>query len=167
MHTDKMDRMIAKKPWIRRNLKWSGLGAAVLCLLAYLFLAAGFGKILRVEASKLSIATVEEASFLEYLDTEGIVQPVSVVKLNAVEGGIVNEVLVEESAAVKAGDVILRLDNPNLRRQIEEESADLEKQRINYRERIIEMNNQIPDCANKYEQIIFLSFRRFSALFLP
>ncbi|MDR1171932.1 MAG: HlyD family efflux transporter periplasmic adaptor subunit [Bacteroidales bacterium] len=134
-----MDKAIDRKPWLQRNLKWIMTGMAVACLLVYLLLTANFGKTLRVETAKLSIASVEEASFLEYLDVEGIVQPISVVKLNAREEGSVKEVLVEEGSAVKTGEVIMLLDNPNLRRQIEEEGAELEKQRINYREKIIEM----------------------------
>ena len=139
MQTDVMDKAIVKKSWLQRNLRWVGVSIAVACLLAYLVFTADFGKVLRVETAKLSIATVEEASFLEYLDVEGIVQPISVVKLNAMEDGTVKELLVEEGAAVKEGDVIMLLENVTLQRQIEEEEAELEKQRINYREKIIEM----------------------------
>ena len=33
MYTDGMDRAIQKKPWLRRKLKWMGIGAAVAFLL--------------------------------------------------------------------------------------------------------------------------------------
>ena len=134
-----MDKAIAKKTWLKRNLKWICSGVVVLFLFYYLLFIADFSKTLRVEAAKLSIATAEEALFLEYLDVEGIVQPISIVRINALEEGVVREVALEEGASVKVSDLIMRLENPNLRRQIDEESAELDKQRINYRERIIEM----------------------------
>jgi len=139
MNSNNMDKVIERKPWLIRNLKWLGIATFILFLLLYMLFFANFGKALRVEAIKLSVATVEEGLFLEYLDVEGIVHPISVVKINAFEDGTVKEILIEEGTSVKAGDVIIRLDNHTLRRQIEEEGAELEKQRMNYRERIIEM----------------------------
>ena len=150
-----MDRAIVQKSWLRQHLKWIIVGVVLAVILLYLLLILDFGKTLRVEASKLSIATVEEALFLEFLDVEGIVHPVNIVKINALEDGIVKEILFEEGVSVKAGDVFMRLDNPTLRRQIEEESAELEKQRINYRERIIEMEQSSINLRKQMLQVQF------------
>ena len=155
MQMDVMDKVIEKKSWLQRNLKWGIIAIAALCLILYLLFIVDFGKILRVEGSKLNIAVVEESSFMEYLDVEGIIQPISTVKLNAREEGIVKEIIIEEGVPVKAGDIIMLLDNPVLRRQIEEEEADLEKQRINYREKIIEMEQSNLNLQKQMLQVRF------------
>ena len=60
----------------------------------------------------LTIATVEQAEFSDYIRVIGQVMPSRIIYMDAIEGGRVEERLKEEGAMVKAGDVILRLSNP-------------------------------------------------------
>jgi HlyD family secretion protein len=68
----------------------------------------------KVEKDKLIIETVTEDQFNDYITVPGTVEPITTVKLDADEGGRVEEKLIEEGSMVKKGDIILRLSNPDL-----------------------------------------------------
>lgn len=86
-------------------------------------------KKLKVERDMLNIATVRSDKFNDYIKIEGQVQPFSSIQVSALEGGIVEEKLVEEGAIVHKGDIIARLSNPSLSLSILDSEAQLaEKQ---------------------------------------
>jgi HlyD family secretion protein len=68
----------------------------------------------KVEKDKLIIETVTEDQFNDYITVPGTVEPITTIKLDAQEGGRVEEKVVEEGSMVKKGEVILRLSNPDL-----------------------------------------------------
>jgi HlyD family secretion protein len=68
----------------------------------------------KVEKDKLIIETVTEDQFNDYITVPGTVEPITTIKLDADEGGRVEEKLIEEGSMVKKGDIILRLSNPDL-----------------------------------------------------
>ena len=68
----------------------------------------------KVEKDKLIIETVTEDQFNDYITVPGTVEPITTIKLDAQEGGRVEEKVIEEGTMVKKGDVILRLSNPDL-----------------------------------------------------
>ena len=107
-----MDRLIEKK----RGFQWRkhGLYAVGALLLLAVVGWAVFGNhaaTLRVSADDLTMSDVERAEFKDYVRTNGRVMPIQVVQISPEEGGIVMEKVVEEGAAVKKGDVIIRLSN--------------------------------------------------------
>ncbi|MCK7530094.1 MAG: biotin/lipoyl-binding protein [Marinilabiliales bacterium] len=63
----------------------------------------------KVEKDKLIIETVIEDQFNDYITVPGTVEPISMIFLDAQEGGRVEEILIEEGSMVKKGDIILRL----------------------------------------------------------
>ncbi len=63
---------------------------------------------------QLSIATVMEDKFQEFIPADGIVFPKNTVYIDAVTGGIVEAVHVEDGAILKKGDPILKLMNTNM-----------------------------------------------------
>jgi len=69
---------------------------------------------LNVDKTKLSIAKVEKNKFQEYIYVDGTVQPLRTVFIDAVQGGTVEEIFVEDGAILKKGDVILKLANPSV-----------------------------------------------------
>ena len=73
---------------------------------------------------RLTIATVKQAEFNDYIRVIGQVMPNRIIYMDAIEGGRVEERL-KEGAMVKAGDVILRLSNPLLNIGIMQSEADL------------------------------------------
>jgi HlyD family secretion protein len=68
----------------------------------------------KVEKDKLIIESVTEDQFNDYITVPGTVEPITTIKLDAQEGGRVEEKVIEEGSMVKKGDVILRLSNPDL-----------------------------------------------------
>jgi multidrug efflux pump subunit AcrA (membrane-fusion protein) len=84
-----------------------------------------------------------EDKFLDYVDTEGIVQPILTIKLNVMEAGMVRQIVAEEGAMLNQGDTVLVLKNPDLERVIEEQQDEWEKQRVLYEEKKVEMEQKI------------------------
>ncbi|MDR2129556.1 MAG: HlyD family efflux transporter periplasmic adaptor subunit [Odoribacteraceae bacterium] len=137
-----MDIPIKKRHPIARY-KYHLLGGALLvALLAYLLIASAGPRRLRHAADKLTIAEARRGKFMEYLDIEGVVQPRLTVKLNTLEGGSVERIVAEDGSLLEAGDTILVLANPELSRLIEDERDELAKQKINYREKQIQMERK-------------------------
>ena len=118
-----MDTLIERKPGInRKRLYWVGgvmLGLAVIAYFIFRDTASSMA------VDRLTIATVEQAEFSDYIRVIGQVMPSRIIYMDAIEGGRVEERLKEEGAMVKAGDVILRLSNPLLNIGIMQSEADL------------------------------------------
>ena len=109
-----MDRKIEKKKWT-----WQRIAIIAVALSGMGFLAnaiyrdAGTSK-LNVQTERLLIDTIKQGNFQEYIPVTGIVLPIKTVIIGAVEGGRVEEKMVEDGTLVKQGQPILRLSNPDL-----------------------------------------------------
>ena len=79
---------------------------------------------------------------MEYVDVEGLVQPILTIKVNTRESGSVERIVTEEGSMMKKGDTILVLTNPDLIREIEDQRDEWENQRYSYKEREIEMEQK-------------------------
>lgn len=126
-----MDKIIEKKKgWPRKY--WMYGAAAVIVGAWLVWTLAGLNvRALRVDASQLTISTVAQGEFNDYIRFNGQVVPIQVVQLSPEEGGIVLEKVVEEGALVRKGEVIVRLSNSNLDLQILNAEAELaEKQNL-------------------------------------
>ena len=82
---------------------------------------------------------------MEYVDVEGLVQPILTIKVNTREAGSVDRIVGEEGNMMKQGDTLLILTNPDLIRSIEDQRDEWEKQRITYKEKEIEMEQKESD----------------------
>jgi len=78
-----------------------------------------------VDSRTVTIAEVKQGEFNDYVRVNGIVQPITTVQLTPLEGGIVQEIIIEEGSSVRKGDIIIRLSNPQLNIQILESEASL------------------------------------------
>ena len=123
-----MDRILEKKPFIIRYRNYLIAGVVFLAFLIYVVVNSMGGRKLRTEADKLSVETVRQDKFLEYVDAEGIVQPILTLKVNTREGGSVDKIIGEEGVMLEKGDTILILTNPELIRSIDDQRDDLDKQ---------------------------------------
>ncbi len=137
-----MDKRLPRKSFVQKYKFYLLAGAAFLAFMVYVLVSVSGGRKLRIDNEKIIVADVEEAPFLDYVDAEGIVQPIQTIKLNVLESGTVQEVVAEEGAMLRKGDVILILQNPELERIIEEQQAEWEKQRILYEEKKLEMEQK-------------------------
>ena len=126
-----MDIQLEKKKGIRKkHLPYIAGGAALLALVLWIIFG-NHASTLRVDARSLSIGEVKRDQFNDFVRVDGQVQPITVVQLSPEEGGIVQELVVEEGAQVHRGDVIVRLSNSNLELQILNAEAELaEKQNL-------------------------------------
>ena len=83
---------------------------------------------LSVDVEKLIISKVERGPFQEYIPVRGSVMPIRTVYLEALEGGRIEEIYLEEGAEVCKGDSILRMMNSDLHLEVIREEARLDEQ---------------------------------------
>ncbi len=128
-----MDRKIEKNT-NRRTLIIAGGLVLLIGMVGIAYSAADFsGNSLKVEKQRLRIATVKYEILEDFIPIRGQVKPNRTVFLDAIEGGRVEEILIEEGAEVKAGDVILRLSNTNLQLDVISREAQVSEQLNNLR----------------------------------
>jgi HlyD family secretion protein len=108
-----MDRPRSRKRISRPMLYAAAAVAAGAVAVAWLVLNPA-ERTLRVEASKITVATVAAAPFHDFIPLRGQVVPLDSIVLDAVLGGRVEEVLAEAGQRVTAGQPLLRLSDPTL-----------------------------------------------------
>jgi multidrug efflux pump subunit AcrA (membrane-fusion protein) len=156
-----MDVPIKKKHPVIRFKYYIAGGLAFVAFLIYVIMASAGPRKLRYDLDKLTITDVQQDKFLEYLDVEGIVQPILTVKLNALEAGTVARIVAEDGDMLAAGDTILILQNPDLVRSIEDERDELEKKRISFSESEIQMQRRTSELKRRTIQTAY-DLRRIS-----
>lgn len=137
-----MDTRIERKSLLKKKHIYA-LGAGILflaCLLYFIFRDTSSS--MKVDKERLSISTVTQGEFNDYIRVIGQVIPDRIIYLDAIEGGRVEERLIEEGAQVKAGDVILRLSNPLLNIGILQSEADLAYQENELRNTRLSMEQE-------------------------
>ncbi len=109
-----MDRIIEKKRWTPGRIAAIAGIVMLVILILWVFVFRDNRSRLYVEYNQLSIAAVEKSRFQEFIPVDGIVFPRNTVYIDAVQGGIVEEIYVEDGAILKRGDPILKLSNANM-----------------------------------------------------
>src|SRR5690554_7646255 len=137
-----MDKALPKRSVWQKYKYYILGGTAFIAFLVYVLLTVSGGRKLRVNSERIVIADVTEAPFLDYVDAEGVIQPILTIKLNALESGMVQQIVAEEGTLLNEGDTIMILQNPELERTIEEQQAEWETQRILYQEKRLEMEQK-------------------------
>ena len=137
-----MDIKLEKKPWYIRYRYYLMAGSIFILFLIYVISLSLGPQKLRIDADNIQLAEVKNGKFMEYVDVEGLVQPILTIKVNTREAGSVERIVAEEGTLMKKGDTILVLTNPDLMRDIEDQRDEWENQRYSYREREIEMEQK-------------------------
>ena len=127
-----MDRVVVRKGIDRRILIAAGGGGLLLLILLF-WLFAPRADSQSVEADRLTISTVEQGRFDDFLPLRARVTPLVTVYLDAVEGGRVEKKLVEDGASVVAGQPLAVLSNAELQLSTLEKQAEVEQQLNNMR----------------------------------
>jgi HlyD family secretion protein len=118
-----------------------------------------------VDVSRITIEEVKQDVFQDYITVQGTVEPITTIYLDAVEGGSVEEILIDEGNMVKEGDVIIRLNNDNLLLEITNSEAQvvrsinelrtarlqMDQTRLNYMQQIIELQMTVAQAKRLYE----------------
>src|SRR5262249_62070262 len=94
-----MDRAVAPKRVTPARIGAAAVAVLVLGAGAYGYMRYGLSKTLAVSADKVTVSTVEQATFSDYVPVTGNVTPEDTVFLDTVDGGQGTEVLVEDGAA--------------------------------------------------------------------
>ncbi len=144
-----MDRKIEKKG-ISKKYIWIGI-ICILLLLALIKIIFGDKSTkLNVNTEKITIREVIYDKYQDYISVNGIVEPIKTIYLDAIEGGRVEEILIEEGNMVKKGDIIIKLSNDNLVLDISSNEAvvarainDLKTTRLNLENQKISLKTQI------------------------
>jgi len=120
-----MDRIVENKHFI--NPKYRGiLLIAVVVLTGVMFLLlSDHTKSMTIEKDKVTIEKLFNGRFNDYIQLSGQAAPIRTVFLDAVEGGRVEDILIEEGSMVKKGETILKLSNNDLHLNILNSEAQL------------------------------------------
>ena len=140
-----MDRQIEptkgiRKLFTRKALPYWG-GALLLVFIGWLVLRDDARK-LRVGGEAITVSEVRRGEFNDYIRVSGRVVPMTTVQLSPLEGGVVKEIVAEEGAHVREGDIILILSNESLDMQILNAEADLAEKENILRNTMIQMEQQ-------------------------
>ncbi|MCX6303309.1 MAG: HlyD family efflux transporter periplasmic adaptor subunit [Bacteroidia bacterium] len=161
-----MDKPIEKKKGFqKKHIGYLAIGIAMVVLI-YMAFFTDRTSTYRVEKEKLIIETIIKDQFNDYITVPGTVEPISIIFLDAQEGGRVEEILIEEGSMVKKGDIILRLSNPDLYLNILDSEAQLaekenflrntqvtmEQERISIKRELINLKYDIERKERTYKQ---------------
>ena len=109
-----MDRVIEKKKWSMKRILPIVGGAVVVGLIATAYLSNTGKTKLNVAQDRLTVSEVSKGNFQEFIPINGVVLPIQTIYLDAVEGGRVEDVLVEDGTMVKKGQPLMKLANSDL-----------------------------------------------------
>ena len=137
-----MDIPRKPRPWYVRYLYPMLAGIVFLAFATYMIVLSFSPRRLRLDSETCRVADVANAPFREFVDVEGIVQPIQTVQVNALESGFVERIVAEEGTMLQTGDTILILSNPELLRSTFDEQEEWQNSERNYREQEIEMQQK-------------------------
>lgn len=143
-----MDRVVVRKPVDKRVMVGGGAAAALLLILLF-WMFAPRADSMSVPRERLVISTAQSGTFDDFLPLRGRVTPLVTVYLDAVEGGRVDQKLVEDGAQVTQGQLLAVLSNAELQLSTLEKQAEVEQQLNNMRSQELALtqtrNNNLRD----------------------
>ncbi len=161
-----MDRRVERKMSYGRYVLYAAGGIAVL-LFAWWFIdmLAG-GRSLSVNAQRITASPVTTGTYEDFIPLRGRLVPRSTVFLDAIEGGRVEQILVEDGAIVEAGDPIAVLSNTNLQLEVLGREAavteqlnnmrtielQLEQNRLAHKRNLVEIDYQIKRLTREIDR---------------
>lgn len=148
----RMDTPRAPRRFTPRRLAIAG-GIVVVLVLVVFVLTQDRSRRLRVEVDRLTVSTVSERPFQEYVALTGTVQPIRTVLLDAVVGGQVRQRLVEEGAMVEEGQPLLVLSNDNLALQVMSSEANLAEQMTGLRNTRLALDQNALNLAQQLTEL--------------
>src|SRR5665647_221465 len=109
-----MDKIIEKKKGIQKKHIPFIAGGIILLFFVYKILIQNYSPSLNVGNDNLTIETVKEGQFDDFIRVIGKVEPITTIYLDALEGGRIVNRYIEEGEMVKKGEIILKLENREL-----------------------------------------------------
>jgi HlyD family secretion protein len=153
-HGEGVDRKIEKKTFTPKRIAMAVGALLVIGFIGYgVWTSATGGQSLNVDREKLTVSTVEQGPFQEFIAVTGNVLPERTVFLDAVEGGRVEEMYIREGAMIEEGQPILRLSNNDLRLQMLNSEASLAEQQSNMQQLKLSMEQQSLNLQQQIAQM--------------
>jgi len=118
-----MDKVIKKKKWTTKKLLNIGGISIFVFFLLYLLVFRDKRSKLYVDKEQITIATVLTDKFQEFIPVDGVVFPRNTIYIDAVQGGFVEKVYVEDGALLEKGDTIMKLSNANMELSLMEQET--------------------------------------------
>ncbi|MEO5995698.1 MAG: HlyD family efflux transporter periplasmic adaptor subunit [Chitinophagaceae bacterium] len=154
-----MDRVIVKKKWgTKRILTIAGILALVALLVSSYYFTSGKSS-LRVETDRITISEVKKGPFRENTPVNGVVLPITTIYLDAMEGGRVEEIYVEDGVTMKKDQPILKLANTDLELSLSNQETSvfnvltqMQISRNNAQQNTIGKLNQMADVDNALKE---------------
>ena len=153
----RMDRQVEKKTSYSRWATYAAGGIAAL-LFAWWFADTLLGgRSLSVNSQRITVSNATVGTYEDFIPLRGRLVPRSTVYLDAIEGGRVEEILMEDGALVEVGDMIAVLSNTNLQLEVLGREAavteqlnnlrtielQLEQNRLSHKRNLVEIDYQI------------------------
>jgi HlyD family secretion protein len=152
-----MDRRVEKKVSLSSKLGYIAVGVVAITFVWWLVTTLMGGRSLSVNSERIAVSAVTKGTFEDFIPLRGRLVPRSTVYLDAIEGGRVEEILVEDGALVSAGDPIARLSNTNMQLEVLGREAavteqlnnlrtielQLEQNRLSHKRNLVEIDYQI------------------------
>ena len=161
-----MDRRVEKTTPIGRKIAYGAAGILLLLFAWWFFDTLAGGRSLSVDSGRVKVSTVTVGTFEDFIPLRGRLVPSSTVYLDAIEGGRVEEILVEDGTLVEAGDLIAVLSNTNLQLEVLGREAavteqlnnmrtielQLEQNRLAHKRNLVEIDYQIIRLTREIER---------------
>lgn len=148
-----MDRKIEKRKWTTGRIASIAGLLLFIFLLVYLFFLRDNSSKIYVNRDQLTIAKVKADKFQEFIPIDGVVLPKTTIYIDAIMGGNVQEIYVEDGALLNKGDTILKLVNTNLELSYMEQET-----------RIFEAINNLQNTQIALEQNKFMRQKEITSL---
>ena len=145
-----------RMPRRRKTIRRAGIAAVIVALVAagaVAFWSRPEGQTLRVQTDRLTVATVADGPFQEYVAVTGTVSPLRTVFLDAVEGGQVVRRFVQAGDTVRAGQVLFTLRNDDLALEVMSSESQMEEQAARLRENRLQMDQSALDLEQQVAQL--------------
>ena len=165
-----MDRKKKQKFWNRKRITTIALISTLCILLTFGFLSASENKSMNIDRDRITVTTILEDDFLEYIPRSGTVLPAQTEYIDAVQAGKVKRILAESGDLVRRGDTLMVLANSDLELSVMSRESNLYHQLSNVRTTRLELDknnlNQMSQLAEIDYQLKLIEpqYRRFERL---
>ena len=137
-----MDRRVEKKVWTPKRIATiSGIAAFVFAVI-YMAVFGDHSARLNVQVDRITISEVTRGPFQEFTVQRGTVLPIQTYYIDALEGGQIEEIFLEEGTMVEKGTPLLKLSNPTLEQNILTQEARLFEQINNMENTRLNLENR-------------------------
>lgn len=162
-----MDRRIERHLLTRGRVRIVGLSLCAAAAFVVVYAKYGLSNTLSVSSDRLTLSTVSEAGFVEYIPITGNVVPGTTIYLDAIEGGQVTEVNVEEGAQVVSGQPLVKLKNSRQELEVMRLEAELTQQlnqlstaKLSFAQASLQHEREIIDVQAQIDQLQMRQRRR-------